>query len=202
MNGKERFYAVIGGIVGAILTMVVCSFSPIGAQNQSDVNFNKITCAELEVVGPDGTRRVSIASLKDGGVVRVYSRNDRGVRIYASESRGHIGVYGEDDRYGKGDRGVSISVNGYGGRILAHGRNGKGVNISINEDGGHVGVYHTNGLGAAMNIGGHSGQVGVYGKRDGHARDRHQRELRALMSVTESGNGVVSTWDKDGYRMK
>ena len=202
MNGKERCYAIIGGCVGAVLTLVVCSLSPLGAQSQSDVNFGKITCAELEVMGPDRTRRVSIAALKDGGVVRVYSRNDQGVRIFASESRGHIRVYGEDDRYGKGDRSVSISVNGYGGRIIAHGKHGKGVNISINEDGGHVGVYHTNGLAAAMNIGGHGGQVGVYGKRDGQARDRHQRELRALMSVTESGNGVVSTWDKDGYHMK
>ena len=185
MNTKERFYAVIGGCVGAVLTMAVCSLSPLGAQSQSDVNFNKITCAELEVVGPDRTRRVSIAALKDGGVVRVYSRNDRGVKIYASESRGHIGVYGEDGRYGKGDRRVSISVNGYGGRILAHGRNGKGVNISINEDGGHVGVYHTNGLGAAMRIGEHGGQVGVYGKAGS--------DSRALMTVNEYGHGVIST---------
>ena len=35
MYTKERFYAVIGGCVGAVLTLVVCSFSPLGAQNQS-----------------------------------------------------------------------------------------------------------------------------------------------------------------------
>ena len=33
MNKKERWYAVIGGCVGAVLTLVVCSFSPLGAQN-------------------------------------------------------------------------------------------------------------------------------------------------------------------------
>ena len=197
MNKKELLYAVTGGIVGAVLTMAVCLFSPIGAQSQSDVNFNKITCAELEVVGPDRTRRVSIAALKDGGVVRVCSRNDQGVKIYASESRGHIGVYGE------GDRGVSISVNGYGGSIIAHGRNGKGVNVSVDEDGGYVGVYHANGRGAAMRIGEHGGRVGVHGKVGGEPRAQISGdELRALMSVNESGNGVVSTWDKDGYRMK
>ena len=32
MNRKEVLYAVIGGCVGAVLTMVMCSFSPVGAQ--------------------------------------------------------------------------------------------------------------------------------------------------------------------------
>ena len=32
MRRKEGLYAVIGGCVGAVLTMVVCSFLQLGAQ--------------------------------------------------------------------------------------------------------------------------------------------------------------------------
>ena len=31
MNKKERLYTVLGGVIGTVLTMVVCSFSPLGA---------------------------------------------------------------------------------------------------------------------------------------------------------------------------
>ena len=33
MKAKERLYAVVGGCVGAVLTMVVCSFFPLGLQS-------------------------------------------------------------------------------------------------------------------------------------------------------------------------
>ena len=51
MHKKEAWYAVIGGCVGTVLTMVVCSFSPLGAQSQSDGHFNEITCQRLRLVG-------------------------------------------------------------------------------------------------------------------------------------------------------
>ena len=55
MKTKEGLYAIIGGCVGAVLTMVVCSFSPRGAQSQSDGNFGRITCTDLKVMRSDGT---------------------------------------------------------------------------------------------------------------------------------------------------
>ena len=56
MNRKERLYAVIGGVVGPVLTMVVCSFSPLGAQSENDAQFDTITCKVLKVVDPaDGS---------------------------------------------------------------------------------------------------------------------------------------------------
>ena len=53
MKTKERLYAVIGGMVGAVLTMVVCSLSPLGAQSQSEGHFDEITCRKLRVVNED-----------------------------------------------------------------------------------------------------------------------------------------------------
>ena len=52
MNSKGLLYAVVGGCVGSVLTLVVCSFSPLGAQSQSDGNFGEITCTKLIVVDP------------------------------------------------------------------------------------------------------------------------------------------------------
>ena len=71
MNRKERLYVAMGGCVGAVVTMVVCSIlpRPLGAQNQLDSNFGKITCMVLEVVRPDGSRMVQIASDPHGRVV-------------------------------------------------------------------------------------------------------------------------------------
>ena len=57
MSSKERLYAVIGGCVGAVLTLVVCSFSPIGAQSQSG-EFGEIICTGLTVVDTKGKQCV------------------------------------------------------------------------------------------------------------------------------------------------
>ena len=58
MNRKASFYAVIGGCVGAVLTMAVCSVLPIGAQSQSDSVFGEITCTGLKVV--DAERKTTV----------------------------------------------------------------------------------------------------------------------------------------------
>ncbi len=84
---RELIYAaVIGGVVGAILTMVVGSFSPVGAQSQSDVSFGKITCTELVVENPDGA-----------------------VWIFPGTMGGLVSVKGKD-----GEPGAEMSVNEYG----------------------------------------------------------------------------------------
>ena len=57
MRRKEAFFAVVGGVVGAVLTMVTGLFSPLGAQDE-DASFGTVTCRELKVVGPAGDTRV------------------------------------------------------------------------------------------------------------------------------------------------
>ena len=61
MNTKERLYAVIGGCVGAVLTMVVCSVVPIGAQSKAD-RFGEITCNGIKVVNRNGRTMVELGS--------------------------------------------------------------------------------------------------------------------------------------------
>lgn len=74
MKRKDAWYAVIGGCVGTVLTMVVCLISPLGAQNQSNGNFGKITCSELEVVRSDGTSGAWIFADENGGRAIVYGK--------------------------------------------------------------------------------------------------------------------------------
>lgn len=71
MNTKCGLYAVIGGVVGAILTMAVCSVMPIGAQN-GDATFGEITCSRLNVVDDGGKLRVGLnADSEHGGALAV-----------------------------------------------------------------------------------------------------------------------------------
>ena len=48
MRSKEVLYAVIGGIVGTVLTMAVGTLAPLGAKDEPvDLNAGRITCMEL-----------------------------------------------------------------------------------------------------------------------------------------------------------
>ena len=98
MNRKERLYAVIGGCVGAILTIAVCSLSPLGAQSQSDVSFGKIMCRQLEVVSSDETKVVEIYTFEGGGAIHVLGKDGK-IRVAMNGSEG----------------GGSVSVNSKGG---------------------------------------------------------------------------------------
>ena len=74
MKKKEMLYAVIGGCVGAVLTMAVCSVSPLHG------NFGKIICKKLKVVGSDGKPRVTLSIGEYGGRVNVFGGGDYGIR--------------------------------------------------------------------------------------------------------------------------
>ena len=66
MSKKEVWYAVIGGYVGAVLTLAV----PLNG------NFGKIICKELKVVGSDGKPRVTLSIGGYGGRVDVFGGGD------------------------------------------------------------------------------------------------------------------------------
>ena len=76
MRRKESVYAVIGGIVGAVLTLAVCSVMPLGAQN-GNATFGEITCTKLNVVDAAGETNVYLGTDEDGTVSRSAAR--RGV---------------------------------------------------------------------------------------------------------------------------
>ena len=92
MNRKVGLYAVIGGVVGAVLTMAVGSVLPLGAQSQSD-NFGEITCTGLKVVNPDGKALIKLSAENMGGFVQIWSKKYSPggvVFLGASKYGGHV----------------------------------------------------------------------------------------------------------------
>ena len=85
MKRKESWYAVIGGVVGSVLTIAVCSFSPLGAQSQTDLgNFDKVTCRRLIVEDTDGEPRVMLSTDFYGGYIGVLDKSSTpaaGIRV-------------------------------------------------------------------------------------------------------------------------
>ena len=71
---------------------------------------------------------------------------------------------------------------------------GQGVRINggSKEGGGSISVIGEHGS-VGMNITEHGGRVGVHGKGNDQSR--------VVIGVNEYGNGAVSTWDKNGYRL-
>ena len=67
--------------------------------------------------------------------------------------------------------------------------------MGIKEHGGGVAVAGKDGEGSAlMSLNENGGYVGVFGKGSD--------TTSAKMGVNEYGNGAVSTWDKNGYRLQ
>ena len=86
--------------------------------------------------------------------------------------------------------GAHISVNGRTG-MLSLGKRGD-VSILGGESSRYIRVKGENGS-VTMDVDEHGGRVAVFGKGSD--------ESRAIMGVDEYGNGAVSTWDKNGYRL-
>ena len=134
MNTKERLYAAIGGCVGAVLTRVVCSFLPLGAQSQGD-RFGEITCTGLKVVGPDGSLQVRlggdllndgdnasvfISDLGYGGAIMCFGKDASSVMLGATKYGGTVHVFGT----GKDPAQAHMSVDEYGGAVSVFGKGG------------------------------------------------------------------------------
>lgn len=165
MQRKEMFYAVIGGIVGAVLTMAAGSFSPLGAQNEvRDAEFRAITCQSIII-------------------------KDLGGRVGVSTIIGPLGVVVD------GDNGfVSLTANQSGGYVNVYGTGQGGAAMGVNENGGIVYVRDKDDKNCAqIGVTEHGGRIEVLGKGNGKSQ--------ASMGVNEYGNGAVSTWDKNGYRI-
>lgn len=242
MNRKESLCAVIGGCVGAVLTMAICSILPLGAQNQSG-SFEEITCTSL-VVREDGKKGSVYLWIDEyGGRVNCYG--DGSATMGITESGGHVEVWGRHIGQGQSMPRAVMQANETGGEFVArsaaytsssivtkpgfvHIRAGErycgftmlqddvgSASMKITEDGGNIHVRQY-GMGSAdirvnpdsrhitvsdklsreqafMSFNEHGGRVGVVGKGDSKGQ--------AVMAVNEYGNGGVSTWDKNGYRL-
>ena len=185
---RELIYAaVIGGVVGAVLVAAAGSFAPLAAQSESSQgDFDVITCTKLRMMSADGTRGVMIFADEDGGGIYIYGKEEDVqhpfipvVVINAVEDGGGVGVYKDGKRcayLGADEDGGLVSVNAKDG--------GKRVQMSVNEYGGRT---------AQMSIDEYGGHVSVHGRGNSYSR--------AQMGGNEYGNGAVSTWDKNRYRL-
>ena len=180
---RELIYAaVIGGVVGAVLVMAAGSLAPLGAQNEvADAEFGTITCSKL-VVRYDGS---SYATEINPLYVKVSVDGEESAKL-GSYGMSVVGKEGKGKAY--------VMVNNGGGVVSVYGNGREGVRMAINEDGGAVRVFGKDGGGSAgMAIDEDGGAVRVFGKGD--------QPARAAIEINEYGNGAVSTWDKNGYRL-
>ena len=75
MKGKEALYAVIGGIVGTIVTLMLGLVVPLGAQSGNDGHFDTVTCKRLKVISrSNGKPMVMLATDYNGGYVGVWEK--------------------------------------------------------------------------------------------------------------------------------
>ena len=199
MRRKEGLFAVIGGVVGAVLAIAVGGLTPLGALNEN-ATYDTITCRSLNVT--DGNKVVTIGDgniiafngeglvMIHGDEIRIYNDGKSvGMEIGLGGHGGYVTV--------SGNRGAAqIEIGEYGGDIRVYGKgDSKGkAGMSIDENGGLVTVRGKDGEGSAkMAINDNGGSVAVHGKGN--------TDSRAVMGVNEYGNGAVSTWDKNGYRL-
>ncbi len=165
MKAKERLYAVIGGCVGAVLTMVLCSFLPLGAQSQGDHVFGEITCRGIKVLNAENNEIISLGSsakyghgfvqLKHsdgklegglmltagyGGTIISFSRDRKTFVLRHIEHGGEIYLSG-DGKSGS----VGLGVYENGGEVTVKGKNGGGVNMKVDKFGnGTVNTWEKN----------------------------------------------------------
>ena len=117
MTRKEQLFAVIGGCVGAVLTMAVCSFFPLGVQSQSD-RFGEITCEKLTVINSEGETAVVLNSNRLGGYVDVWGKDAYAGMAIGSEHGGRVSVSGKGGAFAK------MQITSDGGTVNVSGRNG------------------------------------------------------------------------------
>ncbi len=168
MRRKEALFAVIGGVVGTVLTMTAGSFSPLEAQNEvREVYFDEIRCRQIVVDYPNGIPAILLSAVEDGGALVIMGNNGGGVFIESNKTGGSVRVRGKD---GKGEAGMNINEHGGGyiGTVNKHGNGG--VLMDADEYGGDVTVYGNDGSArASMSTYDDGGYVSVY-KKDGSLR--------------------------------
>ena len=129
MRRKEMLYAVIGGIVGTVLTMAAGALVPLVAQDEPvDLNARKITCRELDVVDAKGNLHAGLNFSEFGGSVFVVGKAGKGAEMHLDEFGGKVYVEG------RGFKEAAMSINGDGGAVDVWGK-GAGARMSVNKSG-------------------------------------------------------------------
>ena len=105
-----------------------------------------------------------------------------------------LGSYGVMSVYaGEELRASMSSIGKHGGAVTIYGKDEDSYGrVSISEHGGYVSVDGKDRTSRVeVGISEHGGKVFAYGKG----------ESQVAIAINEYGNGAVSTWDKNGYRL-
>lgn len=98
MKRENMWYAVIGGIVGAIVTILVTTFSPLTTQHQLH-NLGDITCTSLTVVDPKiGKGRIFLEQDSSAGAyITIVDEDDKHrIMLGSGVHAGFLDVSGND----------------------------------------------------------------------------------------------------------
>ena len=169
MSKKEVLIAVIGGVIGAVLTMAGGVVLPLEAQNEvRDAEFGAITCKSISVKDKPGAGGVLVRVGEDGGEIIVPGKNGGLLGITGSTlliQSGEIRVMGKQS--------TQAVMKGYENSVTMGivSRNDKHhVLIGSTEDGGAIIVQSDDGSGqASMGISRGGGIVTTRDKNGNHS---------------------------------
>lgn len=219
---KIKFvYIGFGSFFGCLCTIIGMLASPATAQKDK---FREIECTKLTLIDPlTGKTTAELRTERHGALLSLYGRKDNrgGAKIAVSKNGGELIMFSnEKDGGAHVSAALMTSENGTGSVSVDH-KNGGGVFITATDIGGglrttgpnhdkslaFIGVTddgksgviianrydHGKEIGSAeLKANKNGGRLDVFGKVD--------NKSRAAVSINEYGNGVVSTWDKNGYR--
>ena len=126
MRRKDALIAVIGGVVGAVVTMAVDFIAPLGAQSGESAVFGTVTCHELNVVDKASDTKVrlssvgvfvvdkeSFVSMSGGQVILTNLSHGTGAKMHTDERGGAVLVFGKGGK-GENPTRAAIHVDEYG----------------------------------------------------------------------------------------
>lgn len=131
MKRELIYVAVVGGCVGALTTMALGLVLPLGAQSQSDANFENITASEVTCENLEVSTGLGTVAIDPPGI-RVFDENGlmRALLVVAGDTTS-FWVYDNNRKI----MAVMDSTE-HGGRFIVHGKDGvsKAV-MGVNEYG-------------------------------------------------------------------
>ena len=212
--------------LGSVFTIIgmLFAFGMLPSVTAQRNKFQEIECTKLTLIDSvTGKTTAKLETDEHGGLLYLYGANDnRGsAQLSVDKNGGRLFMF-SNEKLGNAHISISMGTSEDGtGVVSINHRNGGQSFISATNNGGFVSISggnHKNNLASiAVTDDGDSGMISVYrydrGKQIGVAQltanknggrldvfGKVDDKSRAAVSINEYGNGVVSTWDKNGYR--
>ena len=212
--------------LGSVFTIIGMMFAigmlpSVTAQRDK---FGDIECTKLTLVDSlTGKTTAKLETDEHGGLLYLFgSKQNRGAaKLVVDKNGGRLFMFSNENKGSTHISAALLTSEDGTGSFGVHHKNGGKTFMSATENGGYVSIYGSNPKKLLASIGvtddGESGLISVYrydrGMKTGAAQltanknggrldvfGKADDTSRAAVSINEYGNGVVSTWDKNGYR--